>query len=156
LVVFAFGVMVLARPASSAAVDFRPVLTFGLYHSGNVQIIGNNPVGDETAAIAVDLAVDRTTANSTFSFYYQASYVGYKDNSSLNYLGNLLGASYTAEMSRRILVDYAKARNAKKRGGLGTSVSPRARPSTRRDSSDSGTHSPTRPAERCARDMRST
>jgi hypothetical protein len=96
----ALGVIALAHPAKAAAVDFRPELTFGLFHSGNVEIIGNEPVGDDTAAISLDLAVDRTTAISDFSFYYQATYVDYRQNSALSYVGNFLGASYTKETSR--------------------------------------------------------
>jgi hypothetical protein len=101
IVGFALGVTVLACPVNAAEVNFRPVLTFGLFHSGNVKIIGSDPVGDETAAIAVDLAVDRTTAISNFSFYYLATYVGYRQNSDLNFLGNALGTTYTKQVSSR-------------------------------------------------------
>jgi hypothetical protein len=99
--VFAVAVAALATPALAAQVDFRPVLTFGVYHDGNVQIIGTDTVGEDSAAIAVDLAVDRATASSDFSFLYQATYVGYRQNSGLNYMGNLISASYTKELSRR-------------------------------------------------------
>jgi hypothetical protein len=91
----------LAPPAVAAQVDFRPVLTFGLYHNGNVQVIGEDTIGDDNAAIAVDLAVDRTTLSSEFSFLYQATYVGYRQNRALNFLGNLLSASYVKQLSRR-------------------------------------------------------
>jgi hypothetical protein len=99
--VLAFGVALLARPAGAAEVDFRPILTFGLFHNGNIQIIGDNAIGDDSAAVAVDLAVDRITATGTFRFLYQATYVGYRQNSGLNYMGNLIAASYVKELSRR-------------------------------------------------------
>ncbi len=101
MAVLALGAAVLAPPAVAAQVDFRPVLTFGIYHAGNVQIIGGDPIGDQSAAIAVDLAVDRTTATGTFSFLYQGTYVGYRQNRGLNFLGNLLAASYDKQVSQR-------------------------------------------------------
>lgn len=98
---FAVGVVALVRPVMAAAVDFRPILTFGVFHSGNVQIIGNEAIGDDTAVVAVDLAIDRTMPSSLASFYYQGAYVAYRQNTGLNYLGNRLGASYTKELSLR-------------------------------------------------------
>lgn len=101
LAVLALGFSVLAPPAVAAQVDFRPVLTFGVLHSGNVRIIGTDTVAEESAAIAVDLSVDRATASSDFSFLYQATYIGYRRNSGLDFLGNLLAASYGKQVSRR-------------------------------------------------------
>ena len=101
LAALALGVAALAPPASAAQVDFRPNLTFGLFHTGNIQVIGGDAIGDDSAAVAIDLPVERISATGTFRFLYQGTYVGYRQNSGFNYMGNLVAASYVKEISRR-------------------------------------------------------
>jgi hypothetical protein len=59
------------------------------------------PAGDEIAALALNLDVDRRLPGSTFSFHYQPAYVWYREHSEFNYLGNTVAMSYAKERSRR-------------------------------------------------------
>jgi hypothetical protein len=115
--------MAAAPHARAADVDFRPVLTFGLYHDGNVQIIGSTAVGDDSAAAAVDLPVHRTTENSALAFLYQARYVWYRKNGDLDYFGNTLSLNYSQEVSRRTHFQVAAGATRTDYQGI-TSASP--------------------------------
>lgn len=87
--------------AIAADVNFRPSLTFGAYYDGNTAVIGNaSGQGDGVAALAADLAVDRTTPDSDLSFSYRPSYVAYNNDSDLNYFGQTADLSYTRTASR--------------------------------------------------------
>jgi hypothetical protein len=114
--VLIFGFALLACPlvvpgARAAEVDFRPVFSFGLFHSGNV-LLGYDPVNgqqsapqsDDLAAVAVDLVVDRIVPGSTFSFRYQPAYAWYRKHSDLDYFGNTISLRYAKEQSRRTSV----------------------------------------------------
>jgi hypothetical protein len=95
--------------ARAAQVDFRPVLSFGVFHSGNVLLVGydpatgqqSNPVSDDLAILAVDLAVDRNEPGSKFSFLYRPTYAWYRERSDLDYFGNMIELKYAKEASRR-------------------------------------------------------
>ncbi|HEX4824857.1 MAG TPA: hypothetical protein VFV19_11130 [Candidatus Polarisedimenticolaceae bacterium] len=62
-------------------------MSFGLFHEGNVAVIGDTSSGDDAAAISVALPVERRTPNSQLRFRYEPTYVAYQNNSDLNYLG---------------------------------------------------------------------
>jgi len=85
--------------ARAADVDFRPVMTFGVFHSGNIAVTGAGP-GDEGAALAFDLNVERATASSTLAFSYRPSYVVYRKSSDLDYFGNTVVLGYSKEYSK--------------------------------------------------------
>jgi len=94
------GLVVLATCTARAAdVDFRPAMTFGLFHSGNIAVTGAGQ-GDDGAALAFDLTVDRSTASSTLTFSYRPSYVVYRQSSDLDYFGNTLVLGYSKEYSK--------------------------------------------------------
>ena len=103
------GLAALSPAARGAEVIFRPVLSFGVFHSGNVLLIGYDPatgqqatpVGDEFAALAVDLDYDRKTIDSSLSFHYRPSYVWYRQRSDLDYLGNVIAFGYAKQRSRQ-------------------------------------------------------
>ncbi len=92
----AFIVSSAATHLRAAEVDFRPVLTFGLFHDGNIAVVGEGN-GDDGALITIDLAVDRKTPASTLSFSYRPAYVAYRRSTDLNYLSNALGLGYQRE-----------------------------------------------------------
>ncbi len=98
--ILALWIAALGPTASAAEVDFRPVLSFGAFYSGNVLLVGV-PEGDEIAAVALNLDLDRKLPGSTFSFRYQPAYVWYRQYSEFNYLGNTVALSYAKERSRR-------------------------------------------------------
>jgi len=85
--------------ARAADVNFRPTLSFGLFHDGNIAVTGEGQ-GDDNAALAFDLAVDRNTPTSTFSFSYRPAYVAYRESRDLNYFGNTVVLGFTREASR--------------------------------------------------------
>jgi len=100
-----------AGVARAADVDFRPSLSFGVFHDGNLSVVGGSH-GDEGAALAMDFAVDRKTAMSTLSFSYRPSYVAYRRASDLDYFGNtvVLGFAREASRSSRFNVDLYLSR----------------------------------------------
>jgi len=83
----------------AADVDFRPAMTFGLFHNGNIAVTGAGQ-GDDGAALAFDLNVERATATSTLAFSYRPSYVVYRKSSDLNYFGNTAVMGYSQEYSK--------------------------------------------------------
>jgi len=87
-------------PAGAAEVVFRPSLSFGVLHDGNVDVVGTGR-GDDAAQIWADLAVDRTGPQSKLSFVYTPSYRKYRNASDLDYFGNAVVLSYAREPSRR-------------------------------------------------------
>jgi hypothetical protein len=97
--------------ARAAEVDFHPVLTFGLFHDGNIAVIGQG-AGDDGALAALDLAWDRTTELSTFAFSWRPSYVAYRRAQELGYFSNTLSFDYKKEWSHGSLltVDLYAAR----------------------------------------------
>ena len=104
---------VLIAVSSSRAVnaDFRPTLTFGVFHDGNVSVTGE-PSGDEGAALAFDFIWDHQGPTSTFAFTYRPSYTVYRRFSELDYLGNRAVLSYAKDWSRasRFTIDAYGAR----------------------------------------------
>ena len=84
--------------ARAADVDFRPTMTFGIFHGGNLAVIGGGR-GDEAASLAFDLLAERKTEKSAFAFTYRPSYVAYRQNSDLNYFGNAIVMGYARESS---------------------------------------------------------
>lgn len=92
----------LATVGSRAAeVDFRPVLSFGLFHDGNVAVVGDaSGQGDDVAATSADLALSRTTPTSTLTFSYRPSYVAHRTDSNLNYFGQSVDLNFTDSSSR--------------------------------------------------------
>lgn len=94
------GLVFLATCTARAAdVDFRPTMTFGLFHSGNVSVTGEGQ-GDDGAAIAFDLNVERATATSTLAFSYRPSYVVYHKSSDLDYFGNTVVLGFSKDYSK--------------------------------------------------------
>lgn len=94
------GLLLLAAGAvSPAKADFRPMLTFGVFHDGNISVTGEG-TGDEGASLAFDLEWDHQTATSTFAFTYRPSYTAYRTFSELDYFGNRLVLAYAKEWSR--------------------------------------------------------
>ena len=81
--------------AFAAEVDFRPALTFGIYHDGNIAVTGEDQPGDEVATLGLDLVLDRRTALSDFTFTYHPSYVAYNKSEGLDYFSNTLALGYT-------------------------------------------------------------
>lgn len=96
-------------PSRAAEVDFRPSMTFGLAHDGNVGVVDYDPVtqqtvdkqGDDYAHLGFDLVVDRKTRSSTMTFAYLPSYVKYRNRSDLDYFGNTLVFGYSRQASPR-------------------------------------------------------
>ena len=86
--------------ALAAEVVFRPYLSFGVLHDGNVQVVGSGR-GDDAAELAIELAVDRITPQSRLSFAYRPSYRKYRTDSALDSFGNAVVLNYTREPSRR-------------------------------------------------------
>jgi hypothetical protein len=85
--------------ARAADVDFRPTMSFGLFHDGNISVTGGTH-GDENAALAFDLAVDRKTATKTLTFSYRPTYVAYHKSTDLNYFGNTIDLGFAADAAR--------------------------------------------------------
>jgi hypothetical protein len=85
--------------ARGADVDFRPTMSFGLFHDGNISVTGGTH-GDENAALAFDFAVDRKTPTSALTFSYRPAYVAYRRATDLNYFGNTIVLGYAADASR--------------------------------------------------------
>jgi hypothetical protein len=85
--------------ARAADVNFRPTLSFGVFHDGNISVTGENP-GDENAMLALDLAVDSKTPMTMFSFSYRPTYVAYRTATDLNYFGNTVSMGFSADTSR--------------------------------------------------------
>jgi len=88
-----------ASAVRAAEVDFRPVMSFGIFHDGNIAVTGQG-AGDDVASLSFDLAVDRKTPTSTFSFAYRPSYVAYRKSDGLDYFANTLILGYGHEASR--------------------------------------------------------
>lgn len=84
-----------AGAASAAEVDFRPILTFGVYHDGNIAVTGEEGSGDEVATLGLELILDRRTPQSLFTFSYHPSYVAYNKSEGLDYFSNTLALSYS-------------------------------------------------------------
>jgi hypothetical protein len=85
----------------AADVDFRPALSFGVFHDGNTAIVGDaSTAGDDVAAVAVDLLLLRSTSDSTLSFSYRPTYVAHKEQTDLNYFGQSLDLNYSHSGSR--------------------------------------------------------
>jgi hypothetical protein len=106
------GVVFLAAGVCrTAKADFRPVLTFGVFHDGNVSVVGEG-TGDDAAALAVALTWDKVTPTSTFEFMYRPAYTAYRTFSELDYLGNTVVLNYARDWSRvsRLTVDAYIAR----------------------------------------------
>jgi hypothetical protein len=82
----------------AASMDFRPSLRFGLFHDGNVNVIGGAQ-GDDVAALSLDLVWDRTTATSNFELLYRPSYVYYQTASELDYFANTLVVDFRKQQS---------------------------------------------------------
>ena len=89
-----------SAPALAADVVFRPYLSFGVLHDGNVQVVGSGQ-GDDAAELAIELAVDRIAPQSKLTFAYRPSYRMYRTNRDLDYFGNAIVFNYTREPSRR-------------------------------------------------------
>lgn len=124
--------MVLLAVSTSGTVnaDFRPTLTFGVLHDGNVSVVGGGTGvcslltskacssnadctggqgsctvlgpgdSDESVTIAFDFIWDHQTATSTFAFTYRPSYTAYRTFSELDYFGNRIVMAYAKEWSR--------------------------------------------------------
>ena len=92
----------LAAVASPAAeVDFRPTLSFGLFHDGNTAVVGSaTGQGDDVAAVAADLAVERRTPDTVLEFSYRPAFVAYRNQRSLNYFGQAVDLNYSRSSSR--------------------------------------------------------
>jgi hypothetical protein len=104
-------VFLFAGVCRTAKADFRPVLTFGVFHDGNVSVVGEG-TGDDAAALAVALAWYRETPTSTFEFMYRPAYTAYRNFTDLDYFGNTVVATYARDWSRasRFTVDAYIAR----------------------------------------------
>jgi hypothetical protein len=85
--------------ARAADVNFRPTMSFGLFHDGNISVTGGAR-GDENATVALDLAVDSKTPTTMFSFSYRPTYVAYRRATDLNYFGNTVSMGFSADTSR--------------------------------------------------------
>jgi hypothetical protein len=97
---FAFAGLA-AVGALAADVDFRPAMSFGIFHDGNTQIVGDSTgEGDDVAAISADLTVVRTTGDSTLNFAYRPVYVAHKEHTEDNYLGQSVDLNYVTSRSR--------------------------------------------------------
>lgn len=93
------GLLLLAAGAvSPAKADFRPMLTFGVFHDGNISVVGEG-TGDEGATLALDLLWDHVTATSTFTFSYRPAYTAYRTFSEFDYFGNRVLIGYVREWS---------------------------------------------------------
>jgi hypothetical protein len=96
-----------AATSHAAEVDFRPALTFGAYYNGNTAVVGDaTGSGDGAAAVAADLAVERTTPVSSLVFSYRPSYVAYRNESDLNYFGQSVDFSYARAATRQARYTY--------------------------------------------------
>jgi hypothetical protein len=94
--------MLAAASSQAADVNFRPTLTFGAYYDGNTAVVGGaSGQGDGTGVLAADLAVERTTPDSSLVFSYRPSYVAYRNESDLNYFGQSTDLNYARTTSRR-------------------------------------------------------
>lgn len=97
------GVALVALGAVSvlqaAELDFHPAMTFGLFHSGNISVVGGAR-GDDGAMLTFDLALDRNTPTSVLSFSYRPSYVAYRRATDLDYFGNTLVLGFVRDASR--------------------------------------------------------
>ena len=78
--------------------DFRPTMSFGLFHDGNIAVVGGAQ-GDEAAALSFNLAWDRKTPTTTFAVSYRPTAVFYRESSDLNYFGNALVVDFSKESS---------------------------------------------------------
>lgn len=85
----------------AAELEFRPTLTFGLYHDGNTAVTGDPTAqGDEVAALALDLSLERTTQDGSLVFSYRPSYVAHHKNTELDYFGQSMDLQYSHAGSR--------------------------------------------------------
>lgn len=90
----------------AADTDFRPSLRFGLFHDGNVNVIGGAQ-GDDVAALSFDLVWDRNTPTTKFELVYRPSYVYYRQASELDYFANTLEVDFTKEGSNQSQVNVS-------------------------------------------------
>lgn len=106
----------------AADVDFRPTLTFGVVHDGNVAVIGSTTdKGDDIASLAFDLAVDRKTPVETLTFSYRPTYSAYRTNDDLNYFGQSASLVYTRTPSRSATYSFELDGSRTERQGVRTS-----------------------------------
>jgi hypothetical protein len=84
--------------ARAASMDFRPAMRFGLFHDGNIDVIGGAQ-GDDVAALSFDFAWDRETPTSRFDLLYRPSYVYYRQASELDYFANTLVIDFRKQQS---------------------------------------------------------
>jgi len=82
----------------AASVDFRPAMRFGLFHDGNINVIGGKQ-GDDIAALSFDFAWDRTTPTTRFELLYRPAYVYYREASELDYFANTLVIDFRKQQS---------------------------------------------------------
>lgn len=92
--------------ARAADVEFRPSLTLGAFHDGNIAVVGGGR-GDDFATLGLNLAVDRKTAQSVFNFSYRPSYAAYRESSDLDFFANTVVMSFarTSSLQSRLTVD---------------------------------------------------
>ena len=90
----------MAVPTGAADVVFRPSLSFGLFHDGNIDIVGTSK-GDDAGEISLDLVLDRLTPRSKLTFAYRPSYRRYRTATDLDYFANTVVLSYAHQKSRR-------------------------------------------------------
>ena len=110
--VYGAGVVLLMTGSTRAAeVDFRPSLSFGVFHNGNLSVTGKGQ-GDDAAILALDLKVERRTATSLFSFDYRPAYEAYRKSKDLDYFSNTIALGYSHEGARasKFYVDGYAAR----------------------------------------------
>jgi hypothetical protein len=88
-----------AASGNAAEVDFRPSLSFGVFHDGNISVTGGAH-GDEAALLTVDLTVERKMPTSSLLFTYRPSYVAYNKSSDLDYFGNTIDFSFSHDGAR--------------------------------------------------------
>ena len=90
----------------AAAVDFRPAMNFGVFHNGNISVIGAGQ-GDEVTTLAFDLVWDRQTPTSAFALTYSPSVVVYRQSDGLDYFANTLVVDFTRHLSEASQVKVA-------------------------------------------------
>jgi hypothetical protein len=90
----------------AASMDFRPSLRFGLFHDGNINVIGVGQ-GDDVAALSFDFVWDRNTPTTKFGLVYRPTYVYYRQASNLDYFANTLEVDFTKEGSNQSQVNVS-------------------------------------------------
>ncbi len=95
----------------AAAVDFRPSMSFGVFHDGNISVVGSGR-GDEVTTLSFDLVWDRETPTSKFGIGYSPSVVVYRQSSGLDYFANRLSVDFakTSSEGSEFSVDAYAAR----------------------------------------------